>query len=160
MKKDLLIIFGLVALVVALLFIGSLAKIFPKSSMSAGKTQIKIGSLKVSAEVAQNSAQRANGLSGRTSLAKDEGMLFVFDRPDRYAFWMKDMVIPLDFIWIAQDKTVADITQNAQPEPGKPQSQLRIYRPAVPVLYILEVKAGLTSEKNIRIGEEAEFNLP
>jgi uncharacterized membrane protein (UPF0127 family) len=160
MKKDLRIIFGLIVLVIGLLIFGSLLKIFPKGPTPIEKTQVKIADLKVLAEVAKNPAQRAKGLSGRTSLKDNEGMLFVFDREDRYPFWMKEVLIPLDFIWISRDKTVADITPNAQPEPEKPQSQLRIYRSAVPVLYALEVKANLTREKNIRVGDEVEFKLP
>jgi len=160
MKKDLLIIFGLVGLVIVLLIIGALAQVFPKGQIPTQKTQAKIDNLKVSVEVAKNPTQRAKGLSGRTNLPSDGGMLFVFDREDRYAFWMKNVAVPLDFIWISKDKVVADITQNAQPEPGKTESQLRIYRPAAPILYVLEVNAGLAREENVRIGDSVEFKLP
>jgi len=160
MKKDLLVIFGLFGLVIVLLIIGSLVHMFPQNQIPNQKTTVTIGDLKISAEVAKNPIQRAKGLSGRTNLPQNEAMLFVFDREDRYSFWMKNVKIPLDFIWISKDKTVADITPNVQPEPGRPDSQLRIYRPAVPVLYVLEVNAGLAQEKNVRIGDKVQFKLP
>ena len=44
------------------------------------------------------------GLSERQSLAEDKGMLFLFEKPDHYAFWMKGMEFPLDIIFINGDK--------------------------------------------------------
>jgi len=160
MKKDLLVIFGLFGLVIVLLIIGSLVHMFPQNQIPNQKTTVTIGDLKISADVAKNPIQRAKGLSGRTNLPQDEGMLFVFDREDRYAFWMKNVSIPLDFIWISKDKEVLDITPNAQPEPNKSEDQLRIYRPSIPVFYVLEVNAGLAKKYNIRIGDPVNFSLP
>lgn len=160
MKKDILIILGLAFLVIALLIAGSFWQIFPKTQLPTEKTKVQIGNLKILAEIANTPAKRSKGLSGRTKLAEDEGMLFVFDRPDRYAFWMKDITIPLDFIWIDEEKRVADITPNAQPEPQKPKAQLRIYKPAIPVRYVLEVNAGLARKNDLKIGQKAEFQLP
>src|SRR5258708_37457165 len=60
-----------------------------------------------SVEVATTSAQQQQGLSGRNSLPKDQGMLFVFKTAYRYPFWMHNMKFPLDIIFMRDNKIVS-----------------------------------------------------
>src|SRR5262245_11301789 len=69
----------------------------------------------VTVEVADNDASRIRGLQGRLGLAADNGMLFVFPQEDTYNFWMKDTLIPLDMIWLNQNKQIVDIKSNVPP---------------------------------------------
>ena len=124
----------------------------------SGLATVKIGSLRVQAEVPEGD-QFYRGLGGRDSLADDRGMLFVFTTAGRHAIWMRDMLIPIDVIWMSAGGRVVDI-QTAQPEPGVPDEQLKRYRPGDPALYVLEVRAGLAAEKGVRVGDEAEIQLP
>jgi len=89
----------------------------------------------------------------RERLGLEEGMLFIFDRPLRYSFWMKNMKFPLDLIWISRDKTVVDITRSAQPCVDSCES---LY-PAEPAKYVLEVNAGFAAAHNIQIGDRMDF---
>ena len=75
----------------------------------AGKT--------LNVEVADTSLKQAQGLSGRSGLSEDEGMLFVYNESHMGNFWMKDMIMPIDIIWINGDKVI-DISSEVQPEPG------------------------------------------
>ena len=50
-------------------------------------------------------------LQGKTSLASDEGMLFIYEEPDTVAFWMKDTDIPLDIVFIDEDEEVISVKQ-------------------------------------------------
>lgn len=161
MKKDLLIIGGLFTLIIVLLVVGSYLNIFlgNLAPQAAASTQVRINSLVIAAEVAKTTQTRSQGLSKRESLAPNTGMLFVFEKVDRYNFWMKDVKFPIDIIWIGQDKRIADITRSAQPEPGVTDNLLRIYQPAVSVLYVLEVAEGTAAFNNLRIGDQAEFSL-
>ena len=52
---------------------------------------IKIGDEVINVELALTNEERTQGLSGRGNLEKNEGMLFIFDVPGEYYFWMKDM---------------------------------------------------------------------
>jgi uncharacterized membrane protein (UPF0127 family) len=123
-----------------------------------GLALVRIGALTVQAEVPEGDAFY-RGLGGRESLSDDRGMLFVFPEPGRHAFWMKDMLIPIDIIWISGEGRVVDI-QTAQPEPGVPDPQLRRYNPSADASYVLEVRAGLAAEKGVRVGDEAQVELP
>lgn len=159
MKKDALLLAGLLGLIVLFIVFGGIRSLFPQSAELL-KTKVQIGENSFDVEVAKTSPDRAKGLSGRQSLSPGEGMLFVFDRDDRFSFWMKNTLIPLDLVWIDKDKKVADITHNAEPGAGIPDSQLRIYKPATPVRYVLEVLGGQARVRDIKIGQAVEFTVP
>lgn len=114
--------------------------------------------LTIDAEVVRSTADRAQGLGGRDSLAPDEGMLFVFETERMVDFWMRGMRFPLDFIWIRSDRTVADLTEGVPPpEPGTPESELQHYQPRVPVRYVLEVNFGALRQGGVLIGDAVTF---
>lgn len=132
---------------------GSSKKIdFPFLPSNPSLSSIQVGNTLVNIEIADTSAKRNKGLGGRESLASDSGMLFLFDKTDRYNFWMKGMKIPLDFIWILDDKVV-DITENVPPQVGQPDANLTIYSSKVDTNKLLEVNAGFISANNIKIGD-------
>ena len=125
-----------------------------------GLVFVRIGALAVQAEVPVPEGDAFyRGLGGRESLPDDRGMLFVFPEPGRYGFWMKDVLIPIDIIWLSAEGLVVDI-QAAQPEPGVPDQQLRRYNPSGEAKYVLEVRAGLAAEKGAQVGDEAQIELP
>ena len=113
-------------------------------------------------EVAVTPEQHRQGLSDRESLSAGTGMLFVFESPRSLRFWMVRMQFPLDFVWIGDDCTVADITPDVPaPEPGTPESELMLYRPSAPILYNLEVNADTAAPYGIRVGDAVRFrNVP
>jgi uncharacterized protein len=111
-------------------------------------------------ELAITAQERAAGLSNRDSLADDAGMLFVFERARIPSFWMKDTRIPLDMIWIGEDKRIVEIDADVQPEPGVADADLKRYGPDVPVAYGLEVNAGTAARLGLRPGSQVAFDLP
>lgn len=176
LKKDLAIVGGLFLLLAFLLIFGKSytsvgnfgfggnsatksAQTAPSSTRTNGKVDIRIKDLRINAVVADTKDKRQKGLSNSDELAIGEGMLFVFEKPDSYAIWMKDMKFPIDIIWIADDKKIVDIVQNAVPEPGKKDEELKIYRPKAPAKYILEINAGLSSLNNLQIGDPVNIGL-
>lgn len=128
----------------------------PKSQDTQMKS-IMISDLKIYVEIAESSEEKAKGLSGRTSLPEDQGMLFVFANKTYPSFWMIDMKIPLDIIWISDD-TVIHIDENAPPQqPGQPDSNLPLYKPAEAVNYVLEVNAGFVAKNGIKVGDKVNI---
>lgn len=161
MKKDLLFLAGLMIVIIGLLIFSSSSWSIPgvRKSLESTTTQVKIKGQTFKVEVAKTPGQHTKGLSGRDSLPENAGMLFVFDKPDQYQFWMKNTKIPLDIIWINQDKKIVDFYKEAQPEPAVPDSQLRRYGPSTSALYVLELAAGTVDKYHITIGDQVEFSL-
>lgn len=106
---------------------------------------IKINNKQYNVEVAETEEQRQKGLQGKESLKEDEGMLFIFDPPQKVDFWMQDTSIPLDIIFINEDEEVIKV------EEGKPNDESLIS--CDNTAYVLEVNVG----SGIKPGDELEF---
>lgn len=113
--------------------------------------QISINNHLINIEIVKNDTDRQKGLSGRKSLAQNSGMLFVFPNKGYHYFWMKEMQIPLDFIWIDGDKVV-DLTENVSPL-RKNSVNPSTFTSGYPTDKILEVNAGTVKKLNIKIGD-------
>ena len=106
--------------------------------------------------VAETDAQKAQGLKKVESLPKGHGMWFVFPEEGIYEFWMKDTMIPLDWVYIDDGKKVVHVERNNQPCKG--DEVCKSYAPTTPHKYVLEVNAGEAAAVNpgdaveIRIG--------
>jgi hypothetical protein len=106
-------------------------------------------------EIADTNEKRALGLMYRDYLPEDTGMLFILDRETRTSFWMKNMLISLDMIWINSDGKIVHITKNAQP--CKDDIEACTYQPDEPAKYVLEVNAGYTDKYDIKEGDYVEL---
>lgn len=120
---------------------------------------VLVNGREVKVEVADSDEKRKAGLSGRTTLAENTGMLFVFNPQDvKPVFWMKDTLIPLDIIWI-NDNKVVKIDVNVQPpKEGTPESALPKYSPSMPVDYVLEVPANFTIIHSTQVGDPVDLS--
>ncbi len=156
MKK---ILYFLLVLVILIFFVFFNNKKQPDTDISHGvntqeKTNyVEISGQKIKVEVVNTPESRAQGLSGRESLAENEGMLFVFDSPSDYSFWMKDMNFSIDMIWIDEDMKITYIKKNATPEsypegfgPKEKTSK-----------YVLEVFSGFSDKYNLTEGDLIKF---
>jgi uncharacterized membrane protein (UPF0127 family) len=108
--------------------------------------------VEVRAEVADERAERQTGLMGRTELAQDAGMLFVFGWERNLSFWMRNTLIPLSIAYIAADGRIVDI-QDMEPLDDEPPS----YASAEPAKYALEVNQGFFAERGVEVGGTVEI---
>ena len=118
------------------------------------------GARDISVEIATTAGQSERGLGYRDALASDAGMIFDLHATTRPTFWMKGMRIPLDMVWIGDDKRIASVNADVPPQPGIPDAQLRRYAPDVPVRYVLELNAGEAGRLGITPGVQLSFTLP
>lgn len=110
----------------------------------------------VKAELARTPAEQHRGLSGRTSLVEGEGMLFLYPHESTVlGFWMPDMLIALDIIWLNSKFEVVTIKENATPE-----SYPEIFYPTAPAQYVLEVPSGWTAQQGVQVGATFDVLLP
>lgn len=98
-------------------------------------------------EVVDTEEARVQGLSGRTEVPGGYGMLFVFERADRYGFWMKDMKVPIDIIWLADDGTVLALDEAVSPD-----TYPAPFYPPRPVRLVLETRAGEAKAQGWSVG--------
>ena len=104
-------------------------------------------------EVARNSADRAQGLMYRRSMAADRGMLFDFERVEPVSMWMQNTYLSLDMLFVRPDGTIARIAANTEP------LSTRTIPSGEPVLCVLELNAGTAARLGIRAGDRIEHPL-
>ena len=112
-------------------------------------TKVQIADQTFSVQVARTEVEKQIGLSETEVLGENDGMLFVFDKPDFYSFWMKNMKFPIDIIYIKGDK-ITTIIKNASPS-SAPES-LVIYQPKEESDKVFEINAGLSDKLNLKEG--------
>ncbi len=143
-----------VVAVVASLFVVTLLVVPPHAiaveiPQSLPIATLTIGKHKAMAEVAITPEQRAVGLMHRFSLQPDHGMLFVFERAEAQAFWMRNTYVPLSIAFIAADGRIVNI------DDMKPQTEDSHYSKG-PVVYALEMRKGWFAERGIGPGATVE----
>ncbi len=106
--------------------------------------------------IAKTPKDQEIGLSKYKNLAKDMGMLFPFEKPDYYSFWMKQMKFPIDIIYIKDGKIVT-IYESVKP-PKSENESLLIYKPKEPSNMVLEINAGLSGKYNLKEGDKVNLN--
>lgn len=163
MKKITIFLLVIIFLFSVLRFLSSARKI-PK---------IRVGNTTLSIEVADTPEKRNQGLSDRKSLYPDCGLLFIFDSPGIYPFWMRRMYFDIDILWIRNGE-VADITYGAKAPPKfsltprgcqagngeclnpEWETPKTFYQSKIPVNMVLEVNAGWVKEKGIKIRDRVD----
>lgn len=108
--------------------------------------QLAKGHESFSVEVADEPAERSQGLMFRTELAPASGMLFVYDGPRRVQFWMKNTLIPLDMVFADVTGTVTRVHEGAVP------GDLTPIDGGDGVQFVLEINAGLAAKLGIGPG--------
>jgi len=110
---------------------------------------VTVGTTTIVVDIATTSVARAQGLSGRGSLAWGQGMLFVFPKEEYWGFWMKDMQFAIDIIWANEEGIINTVLSSASPD-TYPQK----FYPTAPALYVLEVPAGYAAAQGIGVGQK------
>lgn len=152
--KKILLAYGALVIVVIIL---ALAKFNGFGFISSfGSKTASINNHTYNLLLANDDKSRQVGLSNRKSLDQNQGMLFVFPKKGIYSFWMKDTQIPLDIIFINDDKVV-HIIKNATPQAGN-KGTLPIYTPPSEGNYVLEINGGQSDKYKIKNGDKVTLN--
>ena len=114
---------------------------------------LKINNKVISLIVASSTDSKERGLSGMDSLPNDSAMLFIFDFPDIYGFWMKDMKFAIDIIWLDADKKIVYLEKNATPE-----SYPNAFMPTANSMYVIETNSGFVDQNGLVLGSVLDFS--
>lgn len=106
---------------------------------------------------AKNEKEKEIGLSGKNSITDTQGMIFIFDKPDYYGFWMKNMKFSIDIVYF-NNKKIVTIFPNV-PYPKDPTEQLKIYTPTAAADTVIEFKAGTAQKNNFKVGDTVTISL-
>ena len=117
--------------------------LFTYRTQTASKAT-QFGDVSLKLEYATKETTRQIGLGRRTSLSEDEAMLFVFPKSDRYGFWMKDMLIPIDIFWLDDKGQVVTIAEQVATS-----SYPNVFYPSAPARYVLETVSGFAQRHAI-----------
>jgi uncharacterized protein len=121
------------------------------------RAKISIKGVELSTKIPTTQELMGKGLAVKNELKENESMLFVFDKPEKHSFWMKDMKFPIDIIWLDSNGKIVHIEENLEPCP------LVIicpsYTPNADSQYVLETAAGFTQRHNISLGTNIDFEL-
>lgn len=109
------------------------------------------GDVVVDVELVSTPAQIERGLMFREHLPPSQGMLFLMTEEKNWPFWMRNTLIPLDLIYIARDKTIAGIIENAEP---RTETLRDVGKPS---LFVLEVNGGFCAAHKIAVGAKVQF---
>ena len=118
---------------------------------------VTVGGVNLITSLSTTPDAQSKGLAIRDSLNENEGMLFIFETPQKYSFWMKDMKFPIDIIWINQDGKIVHIEKNLPPCifllpcPS--------YAPKDDSLYVLEVVSNFTNKFDINVGDPVDSKV-
>lgn len=108
-----------------------------------------IGGQAIALEVASTPEQQMLGLMYRTTLPENRGMLFSFNPPRSARFWMKNVSLTLDMIFLKQGTVVA-IFSNVPPCNTEP---CPTYGPASTIDQVIELRGGRAKELGLRVGD-------
>jgi len=114
------------------------------------KVALSIAGQSLSVEVARTDAEREHGLMGRRDLGPKDGMIFIFDRDDHLAFWMKNTPTPLSIAFISTDGRILQI------EDMQPFSE-SVIRSRFSARYALEMKQGAFAAMGVKEGDLVTF---
>jgi uncharacterized membrane protein (UPF0127 family) len=109
-------------------------------------------------EVSDSDEEREKGLMNRSSLEPGTGMLFVWNSSEKRSFWMKNTYIPLDMIFLEDDRTVLNIKE-ADPEPDTEVEELEVYQSDGPAQYVIETHQGFSENRSIEEGTKISFSI-
>lgn len=112
---------------------------------------VAFGGAVVKVEIADEPRAVERGLMYRDKLADDAGMLFVFPRPQRLEFWMRNTKIPLSIAFVDAQRKVLNIEDMAAFD-----DRTR-HRSKGPAIYALEVNRGWFAKRGVKPGDVARF---
>jgi len=130
--------------------------IVPGCASGSGTPWVELKGKRYMVEVADDDAERMRGLMFRDSMAADRGMLFVHEREEPQAYWMKNTKIPLDILYFDSSRRL--VSAQKRVPPCSAGDRCPPYPSEGNVLYVLELNAGTADAIGVAKGDELTFS--
>lgn len=153
---------GILTLIVAIGFLPAPQRALDNATLKLGDGTV------VSLEIADTEPKRNRGLMFRESLAENAGMLFVFEAPGFYPFWMQNCRISLDIAWLDENFRIVSMAESVPPcrlpgcEPPCNSQQCPSYapKPGTSAKYVVELAAGFAKRHGLKTDQVLSVQLP
>lgn len=120
-----------------------------------GRHWVELAGSRYQVELAQDDETRARGLMFREEMDIDHGMLFIHDRQEPQAYWMKNTKLPLDILYFDTERRL--VSQQRDVPPCSAGDMCPPYPSFKPARYVLELNAGQAAKLNLQDGTELIF---
>jgi len=114
-------------------------------------------SIKIRAETMREQSDLIRGMMFRDSLPQNRGMLFYHMREAFQPYYMFNVKIPLDIIWMNHDRKIVEIAHDVPPCPSKSANECPTYGGKHPSFFVLEVNAGFAAKNGLKEGDRLDF---
>ena len=139
----------------------------PQRALDRGRAEFDDGTT-VALEIADTEPKRNRGLMFRDKLGEGEGMIFIFEQPGDYAFWMQNCRIALDIVWLDRSFKILSMAESVPPcrlpgcEPPCASNECPSYppKPGISALYVVELAAGFAKRHGLATGQTIAVQLP
>ena len=132
------------------------AALTPSGCASGSDPWVELGGQRYAVEIADDDAERTRGLMFRDEMAAGHGMLFVHDREEPQAYWMKNTRIPLDILYFDDDRRL--VSQQRDVPPCALGNGCPPYPSEAPARYVLELNAGEAARLGLKDGAELKID--
>ncbi|MDR1282365.1 MAG: DUF192 domain-containing protein [Opitutaceae bacterium] len=112
---------------------------------------IRVGNATARLQLAVTPSEMERGLMGRTDLADDDGMIFVYRAPRRMSFWMRNTPTPLDIGFFDTDGVLREVY------PMQPYDETAVASRSRALCHALEMKQGWYRSRGIRPGDRLDL---
>lgn len=126
------------------------------SGCASASSWVELGGQRYKVEVADDDAERARGLMFRDQLAPGTGMIFLHDREEPQAYWMKNTRIALDILYFDNARKL--VAQQRDVPPCSAGNACPSYPSNAPARYVLELNAGEAAKLKLQNGAELKFS--
>ena len=129
------------------------ASIGPTAPTEVLNIDTQDGPVQLNVEIADDEAERNQGLMFRDPLPDDLGMLFHFQTPEHASFWMHNTPSSLDIIFVGVDGRILNIADHTTPYSDAPVPAAGLTRG------VLELRAGRAAELGLRPGDRVRHRI-
>ena len=143
-----IIVSGVVLIVLASAILLVISKFQPT-------TPLYLGDGVFDARIAYTEGDREKGFGGADKITDKQALVLAFASDDKWQIWMKNMNVPIDIIWLNNEKRVVHIVRNALPDEG----EKAIFIPKSDARYVVELAAGMADSNTIKVGRTAIFDV-
>jgi hypothetical protein len=130
-----------------------------KINISDSQIKVVINQKEYLLNIAKTDEERSRGLAKFDTIKENEGMLFIFDVPGRYSFYMKGMKFNIDIIFLDQNKIVVDLYKNVKFQDYKNPYDYETYKPNFNSKYTIELKEGEIEKNGVKLGDYIDFSI-